>query len=118
MFTPKDSHLIKRSRLESPDRNHSKLRGGFNYFLIFTPNLGEDESILTCASFSTGLVKNHQLEAFYVLGGTTFFSKKKTSNKKLPRKKMRGSFLEANLIEFVNGGDQVGPFARLTGPTL
>jgi len=34
----------------------------FSIFFIFTPNLGEIRSNLTCAYCSNGLVKNHQLE--------------------------------------------------------
>ena len=36
--------------------------GNSNIFGIFTPKIEEDEPNLTCAYFSDGLVKNHQLE--------------------------------------------------------
>ena len=45
-----------------PDLHHldeKKLDGGFKYVFIFTPNLGEDESILT---HIFQLAWNHQLE--------------------------------------------------------
>ena len=35
--------------------------GNSTIFFIFTPKLGEDEPILTCAYFSKGLKLNHQL---------------------------------------------------------
>ena len=35
------------------------LGGGFNYFFVFTPKMGEDEPILTLDIFQRGLVKTH-----------------------------------------------------------
>ena len=38
------------------------------YFLFFTPSLGDDEPILTCAYFSNGLMINHQPDVHDGLG--------------------------------------------------